>query len=81
MWRVFMDKGDFRAALLQCRTPRQRNAVNLAQGEALFEEGDYAGAAALFGKVGQGGEGRGAGCQGGARIGAQWRSLVKGGAG
>lgn len=53
MWRVFMDKGEFQAALLHCRTSRQRNAVYLAQGESLFEEGEYVAAATLFGKVGR----------------------------
>lgn len=51
MWRVYLDKGDFRAALVHCRSAAQRNSVYLAEAASLFEEGDYVAAAALYGKV------------------------------
>lgn len=51
MWRVYLDKGEFRAALVHCRSAAQRNSVYLAEAASLFEEGDYVAAAALYGKV------------------------------
>ncbi|KAI3432414.1 hypothetical protein D9Q98_003968 [Chlorella vulgaris] len=51
MWRVHLDKGDYAAALVHCRSSAQRNAVYLAEAAALFEEGEYVAAAALYGKV------------------------------
>jgi hypothetical protein len=61
MWRAHLERGDYAAALLHCRTAAQRNAVYLAEAAALFEDGDYVAAAALYGKVpGVGGDyGRG----------------------
>ncbi|KAL4423908.1 hypothetical protein ABPG75_001209 [Micractinium tetrahymenae] len=51
MWRVYLDKGDYRAALVHCRSAAQRNSIYLAEAASLFEEGDYVAAAALYGKV------------------------------
>ena len=51
MWQVLLDKGDYRAALVHCRTPRQRNAVYLAEADQLLDEGQYVTAAELYGRV------------------------------
>ena len=50
MWRVHLDKGDYSAALRHASTPAQRNAVYLAEGEALLEGGAAAAAGERFGR-------------------------------
>lgn len=51
MWRVYLDKGDYRQSLVHCRSAAQRNSVYLVEAASLFEEGEYVQAAALYGKV------------------------------
>ncbi|PSC73297.1 vacuolar sorting-associated 18-like protein [Micractinium conductrix] len=51
MWRILLDKGEYRQALTHCRGAAQRNTVYLAEAAALFEEGQYVQSAALYGKV------------------------------
>ena len=50
MWKVFLEKGDYHAALPYCRTPMQRNTAYLQQAERLLKDGQVTEAATLFGK-------------------------------
>lgn len=51
MWRIFLNKGDYKNALSYCATSRQRNTVYLSQGEALLDEGKAGEAAPVLGKM------------------------------
>lgn len=51
MWRVYLVRGMYDQALPLCRTAQQRNAVYLAQAEALFEREEYVESARLYGKI------------------------------
>lgn len=51
MWKVYLEKGEFDAALKYCLTPHERNAVFLAHGEFYFEEDEIVKAARMFGKL------------------------------
>ena len=51
MWKVYLDRGEFAQALYFCRTAVQRNAVYLAEAEALLAENRPVEAAERYGKV------------------------------
>lgn len=50
MWKIFLSRGDYKAALPFCRTASQRNAAYLQEAERLFADQNYKEAATLFGK-------------------------------
>lgn len=51
IWKVFMEKGDYRASLAFCRTSAQRNKVYLAEADSLLNEGYPVKAAAIYGRM------------------------------
>jgi vacuolar protein sorting-associated protein 18 len=51
MWQVLIEKGDFNGALVFAQNARQRNAIYLAHGEALLEQGRAVEAAPIMGRL------------------------------
>lgn len=51
LWKIFLEQGDYHAALPYCRTAGQRNKVYLLEADALLADGKTCEAAALYGKV------------------------------
>lgn len=51
MWQVLVEKGDFSGALVYAQNARQRNAIYLAHGEALLEQGRVVEAAPVLGRL------------------------------
>lgn len=51
LWKILLERGDYRAALMQCRSADQRNAVYLAEGNSLFQDGETVHAAEAYGKM------------------------------
>ncbi|XP_059629451.1 vacuolar sorting protein 18 [Cornus florida] len=51
MWKVYLDLGDYAAALVNCRDQFQRDQVYLVQAEAAFSDKDFFRAASFYAKI------------------------------